>query len=161
MVAVSMAMTAAGTILSNELLGHPIFENVIRNTAIAGMAVYAAVEIAPAFLNAFASGVAGSATVVALGSLPTPANYAAYSPGTVFLQIPEPLYTIINGASPALWSAINYGWLRYWFAMGANFQAVSPAANMVNQSGGLTGFGQEIIWLTQMGAMSSGRFFGF
>src|SRR5206468_3118503 len=115
MVALSMGMAAAGTIMVNQLLGRPVFDNVLRNTALAGVIAYTAVVALPAVLNATASGVAGSQTIVfvgRLGAIGSPASFAAFTPGSVFLEIPDALYGLLS-INPALWAAVNYGFLKW------------------------------------------------
>jgi hypothetical protein len=158
-----------GTMASNQLLGRPVFDNVIRNGVVAAMGVFAAAEAVPAMLEAtasietaaswgFSSSAAGSATTVIIGRLDETRRFTG-RPGFVVLNIPYGIYHFLNALSPDAWRLVNYSWLRYWALRGVSFDAVSPmAGKMLNGEGQATGFSCEIMWLAQTGILGSGRF---
>jgi RHS repeat-associated protein len=164
---VGSAMTTAmiGTMVTNQMLGRGLMENVMRNVALTGIAAYTAVVAIPYMITTatswgFASGVGGSATTVIIGREAATAQHIGRV-GEVVLDIPEGVVKALSYLGPEAFRLLNAGWLAYWVQiMGARVQAVSPIVGNQLRDGGtaLTGYAYELMWLTQWGKLGAVTF---
>ncbi len=146
----SMAITMGGTLMANQLLGRPLLQDVVRNTAVVGLAAYAAVVAVPTLLSlpewGFAATGSGATTVI-LGKLTDISEYERQA-GDVILKVPDEIFSGLNYANGKV---IKWGFIRYWQLRGADFKVVSDVSqgNLYSpQMNGIETFlGAELRWL--------------
>ena len=142
----AMAVSIVGTMTTNQLLGRPVFQNVLRNAVITGLAVSTAAYVIPAAIEAWS--LEGAA--VAIGR--TDATAAASGLGFITLGVPSWIFRNVIQFSPSLWYSYNFAWLHVQYVRGATLVWVSPLVgqNLWDDTYGPTIYGMEILWISFM-----------
>ncbi len=130
LVGVLGAAVGISTMTGNFILGRPLTDNVVRNTALTVLGVSLATVTLP---------------TVIIGSFSATQAYAGVA-GYAVLNVPKPVWNAL--VRVGLWDPLNAAWLRFWDLLGAKIVAVSPPTGpSVFVNGTLTGFGNELMWL--------------
>ena len=148
-----MAVSIIGTMASNQILGRPVFQNVLRNAAITGLAVTAAAAI-PAAIEAWSL----EGTTVALGTVEA-TRRAAAEEGFMILRVPDAIFNAVIGTVPSGWLAYNFAWIHLQYLRGANFALMSNVFDPSVMTGpyGPSIYALETVFMAYMGYFQNGR----